>query len=422
MKRILIILAVIIVHCTLLIDNCMSQWVQQSVPVTSGFFFDMKFVNANTGFISNSTSKLLKTTNAGYNWQLNKELLMLALSTVDSMYIYGAGMTLGYGRLYKSTNCGVSWDSLLISGSYTYHNLHFFNRDTGLISGSNSSSNLIWRTTDGGQTVQLVQTINVSSVGKFFFLKEKINGEYYGWMYYPNGSILRYTTNSGLVWFTHPDFSENVNSIFFINNDTGWAVSYYARNYVSYTTNGGVNWTTRNLPYSQKHDIYFVNSYIGWVSCDLSNKIFATTNGGVIWGTQTLYGGASFDLYFLDSLTGWAQTSWNTIAHTTNGGGTITSIISGSTETQNDYRLYQNYPNPFNPNTNVKFSILNTGNVKIVVYNVTGREVQTLVNETLKPGTYETTFDASALNSGIYFYQLIAEGIAVQTRKMILLK
>ena len=71
MKRILIILAVIIVHCTLLIDNCVCQWVQQSVPVTSGYFLDMKFVNANTGFIAHSTNVLLKTTNAGYNWVIN---------------------------------------------------------------------------------------------------------------------------------------------------------------------------------------------------------------------------------------------------------------------------------------------------------------------------------------------------------------
>ena len=421
MKRILIILA-IVVNCTLLIDNCMSQWVQQSVPVTAGFFFDMKFVNANTGFISNSTSKLLKTTNAGYNWQLNKELLMLALSTVDSMYIYGAGMTLGYGRLYKSTNCGVSWDSLLISGSYTYHYLHFFNRDTGLISGSNSSSNLIWRTTDGGQTVQLVQTINVSSVGKFFFLKEKINGEYYGWMYYPGSSFLMNTTNSGLTWNSLPSFSGNLNSIFFVNQDTGWATTTSYTNYIYMTTNGGVNWVGKyndlNIIY---YEIYFANSQKGWVSGPSFN-VCVTTNGGNNWGTQNIQGDYSSKLFFLDSLNGWIKTSSTTVAHTTNGGGTITSIISGSTETQKDYRLYQNYPNPFNPITNVKFSILNAGNVKIVVYDVQGREVQTLVNETLKPGTYEATFDGSALNSGIYFYQLIAEGIAVQTRKMILLK
>jgi hypothetical protein len=155
----------------------------------------------------------------------------------------------------------------------------------------------------------------------------------------------------------------------------------------------------------------------------MSQKIYATTTGGSIWGTQFISGAAgSAKLSFLDSLYGWAQTSWNTIAHTTNGGGAITSIISGSAETQKDYRLYQNYPNPFNPTTAIRYQLSVVSEVSLKVYDVQGREVQTLVNETLKPGTYETTFDASALPTGIYFYQLFANGIAVQTRKMILLK
>jgi hypothetical protein len=188
------------------------------------------------------------------------------------------------------------------------------------------------------------------------------------------------------------------------------------------TTNGGVNWVGKYNGLNEVyHDIYFANSQKGWVS-GLIDKVCVTTNGGNNWGTQNLISFNTSKMFFLDSLNGWIETTSSTIAHTTNGGGTITSIISGSTKTQKDYRLYQNYPNPFNPITNVKFSILYAGNVKLIVYDVQGREVQTLVNETLKPGTYETTFDASALPTGIYFYQLFADGIAVQTRKMILLK
>jgi hypothetical protein len=61
------------------------------------------------------------------------------------------------------------------------------------------------------------------------------------------------------------------------------------------------------------------------------------------------------------------------------------------------------------------------GNAKIVVYDVQGREVQTLVNESLKPGTYEVTFDGTALNTGVYFYKLIAGGYT-NTKRMILIK
>jgi subtilisin-like proprotein convertase family protein len=85
------------------------------------------------------------------------------------------------------------------------------------------------------------------------------------------------------------------------------------------------------------------------------------------------------------------------------------------------YELSQNYPNPFNSMCNIKFSMFNAGNVKLAVYNVQGREVQTLVNERLNAGTYETTFDASMLPSGVYFYRLEVNKFT-DTKKMLLIK
>ena len=101
--------------------------------------------------------------------------------------------------------------------------------------------------------------------------------------------------------------------------------------------------------------------------------------------------------------------------------GNLSAIQNISTETPSKYSLSQNYPNPFNPTTNIKFSIVNTGDVKLVVYDIQGREVQTLVNESLKPGTYEAAFDGSALNSGVYFYKLITNTFS-ETKKMLLIK
>lgn len=92
-----------------------------------------------------------------------------------------------------------------------------------------------------------------------------------------------------------------------------------------------------------------------------------------------------------------------------------------STEIPSSYSLKQNYPNPFNPNTVIRFLLSVAGNVTIKVYDVRGREVQTLVNERLQAGTYETSFDGSGLNSGVYFYKMTANGFS-QTRKMILKK
>jgi len=99
----------------------------------------------------------------------------------------------------------------------------------------------------------------------------------------------------------------------------------------------------------------------------------------------------------------------------------INSVIPISNLIPNSFSLMQNYPNPFNPKTKIKFDVVRLGEVKIIVYDVTGREIQTLVNESLKPGTYETSFDGSTLNSGVYFYKLITDGFT-ETKKMLLIK
>lgn len=87
----------------------------------------------------------------------------------------------------------------------------------------------------------------------------------------------------------------------------------------------------------------------------------------------------------------------------------------------NEFRLSQNYPNPFNPNTNIKYSVAQTGLVTIRVYDVLGREVAQLVNEQKAPGSYNVTFDASNLTSGVYLYKM-ESGSYTESKKMILVK
>ncbi|MEO8513497.1 MAG: T9SS type A sorting domain-containing protein [Ignavibacteria bacterium] len=85
------------------------------------------------------------------------------------------------------------------------------------------------------------------------------------------------------------------------------------------------------------------------------------------------------------------------------------------------YSLNQNYPNPFNPVTNIKFSIPNSGNVKLTVFDITGREVETLINENLNAGIYKVDWNASNYSSGVYFYKLESENFT-DTRKMMMIK
>ena len=91
------------------------------------------------------------------------------------------------------------------------------------------------------------------------------------------------------------------------------------------------------------------------------------------------------------------------------------------TDIPENYTLSQNYPNPFNPSTTIKFSIPQDGLVLLKVYNILGAEVASLVNGNKPAGTYNVTFDASDLSSGVYLYKLITPDFA-QTKKMLLVK
>jgi subtilisin-like proprotein convertase family protein len=115
------------------------------------------------------------------------------------------------------------------------------------------------------------------------------------------------------------------------------------------------------------------------------------------------------------------------------GGGTLTSwgiqinnsqvigIQNISNEVPAKFTLGQNYPNPFNPVTNIEFSLPKGSFTKLVVYDITGREVTMLVNKQLNAGTYKVDFDASHLATGTYFYRLEA-GSFTEVKKMLLVK
>jgi hypothetical protein len=99
----------------------------------------------------------------------------------------------------------------------------------------------------------------------------------------------------------------------------------------------------------------------------------------------------------------------------------LVGITGNENTTPVKYSLEQNFPNPFNPVTKIAYSIEKAGFVKLTVFDVTGREVQTLVNGNVNSGSYSVDFDASKLNSGMYFYKL-ETGDFKEVRKMILIK
>ena len=100
---------------------------------------------------------------------------------------------------------------------------------------------------------------------------------------------------------------------------------------------------------------------------------------------------------------------------------TSSDVKSSSIEPSGKIRLFNNYPNPFNPQTEIQYALQNSGQVKLVVYDVLGRAVSELVNENQTPGVYQVRFDGTSLPSGLYFYKINVNNQSI-VRKMMLTK
>ncbi|MEN8194387.1 MAG: T9SS type A sorting domain-containing protein [Bacteroidota bacterium] len=106
---------------------------------------------------------------------------------------------------------------------------------------------------------------------------------------------------------------------------------------------------------------------------------------------------------------------------------TITDVNENEDLTPTKFELFQNYPNPFNPSTVIKYGLPKESNVRIVVYNILGEMVSTLVDNFQKAGYYEINFNASSLASGVYLYTIQSEALDGSkdyrsVKKMILLR
>jgi photosystem II stability/assembly factor-like uncharacterized protein len=440
MKKFLIFLLFFITHYSLFISHCSSQWVQQTLPV-GGPTNDIAFFDFNTGIIALNTNPgmIYRTTNGGYNWYLINYIRIYNFNKIDSQVIYANGRDINANDvIYRSFNRGLSWDSVSITPA-AYTDLSFINSDTGWICGHNGNFGAIWKTTNGGITLTEQVSSGTSGMNRIFFLKTRVNGEFWGWC--SQGPIMRRTTNSGLNWVQIATQSAG-NQIQFINKDTGWA----SNGNLYKSTNGGVNWVIQQMPNSPpivSHGIgnfKFVNKNIGWGVGGIANYggnpgvIWATTNGGLNWGYQqpdtSIYVFVFGVIDAIDTINCWAYNSGgNKGIHTTNGGGLIifTDIHSINSEIPGAYKLYQNYPNPFNSTSIIKYKISKTVNIKIQIFDMTGKEIETLLDKKQTGGEYFLKFDGSNLPSGVYFYTLFISdlknnNIHKETKSMIYLK
>jgi photosystem II stability/assembly factor-like uncharacterized protein len=364
---------------------------------TSIGLFDIVFTNLDNGYIIGSepyTSSFFITSNGGINWSEN--LMTCCASALFFVNQYTAYTIGGGGLVLKSTNSGINWNSLYSGNNYYQCDVFFVDPLIGYIVGA--------------------QAYNVAIVLK--------------------------TLNGGVNWSSNLVYPGKIfNEIYFINILTGYIVGgkenfYQSSGIILKTTNAGNNWYVKcDSIDSDMSSVFIVNDVTGYAVGDrnglsVGNKVLKTTDGGDSWSNQQIpvtWGLKS--VFFVNAETGYISGYHGTLLKTTNGG------ITGITEKNQNftYSLSQNYPNPFNPVTRIKYDIplsrgVSEGRgvlVKLIIYDILGREIETLVNETQKPGSYEVDWDGSRYASGVYFYRLFNDDASAPlsiTKKMVLIK
>jgi len=409
-------------------------------------FIKTKFLDINTGYIIADTGRIYKTTNNGANWNLiyyNTNYFFQDISFANS----STGCIIIYNppnfsqKILRTTNSGNNWYEIYNSQHYQNKNGLLFIDQLNGFAGSDSSRLL--KTTNSGLNWNLISLSN--SVFCDFVDFSFINGST-GWVSghkasdYPfnyNRNIIWKTTNSGNNWDMIYDSTEsnNINNylIYFTDNNFGYRFLYNYFGNVQITTNSGTNWINYSFPgiYSPQ-SIKFINKNTGWISGDGGNynKVLKTTNGGINWILQfngNGYLATCLDAYDTDHA--WFCGYYSDLYKTTDGGGNLEIRKIGSNTLPSSSSLSQNYPNPFNPTTSIKYQIKKLSSphalsgelVQLKIYDILGKEIETLVNEKQSPGTYEVNWDGSIYPSGVYFYKL-STGDFTETKKMVLLK
>lgn len=408
-----------------LIALSQSAWVVQSSGTTLSLN-TVYFVNNETGYCAGNSGLILKTTNSGLQWN---QISSPAVFNFDYLKFFGNDSAVlsanKIDSIYFTTNAGVNWYLRDINTPYysSYRQAEFVNFNVGYY----YSGGHLYRTTNNGISwTDYYTTIGIKHISFPNELTGWEAGTYtipYPPPYGTNYAEVRKTTNGGINWSVQISTQENSYSIYrvffkdvnfgFYNDFSSWSLRR--------TLNGGSSYSgvTNGGSYKNYYAMHFPSGNTGWF---IGDQIIKTTDGGTSFNTiantpnpVNSYKG----VFFINNNTGWLVGLNGAIIKTQTGG--ITNIKLINSNVPKEFKLDQNYPNPFNPVTNVKFSIINSGDVKIVVYDIMGREVQTLVSEKLKPGTYETTFDGSILTSGVYFYKMTTKDYS-ETKRMLLIK
>jgi photosystem II stability/assembly factor-like uncharacterized protein len=415
---------------------CFAQWYQQNSGTTKNLNA-MYFVDTNNGWIVGDSGIVLHTTNEGTTWSSQLSGTTIRLNDVFFTNSLSGIAVGGDGTIIHTTDGGQHWTLQMSGTELPLWCLFFLDENTGWAVGgdvgwwgSGASSGVILKSINGGLNWDIILYDSSHALFSVFFIDSQR-----GWV---GGEDIAYrTTDDGSNWsIQSPLFGGQFFSIHFNNISNGWMAGSHRTGELStdgdmvHTTDGGITWIDCGNAFDQQ--LIWIHSYDNNNAIVIGRwgemNVYTTSDAGTTWITYPsgwdpgwvnltgLYGRP----YFFDSLIGWVPAEFGTILHTTNGG---VSFVEEEQidEVPNTYFLSNNFPNPFNPSTKIKYSILQSSNVVIRVFDVLGNEIETLVNEEKSVGIYEITWNAENLPSGVYFYQLQA-GNYMDTKKMVLLK
>lgn len=409
-----------------------------NAPVNNIKLDDCFFINENTGWVINGY--VTKTTDGGLSWVQQTGLLggLRCIGFGDSLTGWTAVLS-GSPVMYKTTNGGVFWapvQNIPAPVPPGLCGIYAVNRNVVYACGRYYGPARVVKTTDAGLSWLNIDMSSYANglVDCYFFNQD--SGFAAGGIdsFYQNSrAVILFTSNGGSTWQTRYTGSLTTEwcwKINFTSPLTGYVSveSYRYTDTVTYlkTTNGGNSWarvTFESETDSFHHQgiMFLSNNQTGWVGGYPgpppfgNGKTYQTTDAGLTWIPQTWGYNVNRFRYINDTIV--YAVGKTVYKYTTEPIG----IRPISSEIPKGFLLNQNYPNPFNPKTIINFKIPFSNYVKFVIYDALGRELTALVNEKLKPGVYEVSWDASNYPSGIYFYKIITENFAL-SKKMILIK
>ena len=439
--------------------NASAQWIQTGDLNDIGLYPFISVVDSNTVWIAGGdiSAVVYRTTNGGLNWiSVPTSGLQFALSGISAkdastafVCDYAGNEAGGNAKVFKTTNAGMNW--ILIDstgGTNGFFNGIEFSKTQSQFGvtfsdppAGQGNSYFLLKTTNGGNNWSRSSAPGIPNTVGLFFTLFVIDPLMYG---FQTINLTTFQTKSyitkdgGTSWINgnqNITYAEGVDLVFSDNKQTGLITNYNISHEIFRTTNGGVNWnsgsTGLNLSgFSGACWISGTNTVFVFSNASTSgNNIIRSDDGGFSWTAQSTSG--TLGLREMD----YARYDNTIVAYCVSSKGNIlksrqsvqtTGVLQSGNNTPGDFELHQNYPNPFNPNTKIRFSIAaetnyGTQKVKLIVYDLLGKEIVKLADNKLSAGTYEVEFDGGNLPSGIYYYRLSAEN-HVEAKSMILIK